>query len=492
MRFLDFLRLVGLALFASALLMLSGCGGGSGSSSSLTGTTTKHAALTGTVQAPSSQTRGVKAAHSRDTTDPLVPVPGASVSLINLDDTSTPGGKVVDTATTGPDGSYAFSNITPGTNYQVEATKAVGDKTLKLDAIVTAPTTDSNAPAAAPVTHDLTPVSTVAAVTTLKQAAALDQADPTAKHSDLQAVADDLAQKRAASTAPLPDLTNSASVASDANALKQAAAPQGSYAGMALTTAVSSGNTNQKVGDTTRLASLIDSTGNFLVVAIPDKTKNGNGNNSNGNGNNSNGNGNNSGGNGGNGNNSGANNGNGSNGSNGQHDDGKDGNFAIGTVTSDGVVTAVTKDGGIKISGLFTAGVGSGVWQRTDGSQSGTWTLTLLKQPYSGLYSGKYVSTTNTSGPGGGKGDFAILVLDDNTLFISGASHDSGGPITGTGTANSTGAITFQVSDTYGAMVTGSGQIDLTNHSVSGTWSSSAGDMGTFMGRANRADNSDL
>lgn len=144
MRLLEFLRLVGLALFVGGFMMLGGCGGGS--STALTGPTTKHAALTGKVQAPASQTRGVKATRTRDTADPLVPVAGASVSLINLDDTSKPGGKVVDSATTGADGSYAFSTITPGTNYQVEATKAIGGKTLQLDAIVTAPATNSMQP----------------------------------------------------------------------------------------------------------------------------------------------------------------------------------------------------------------------------------------------------------------------------------------------------------------------------------------------------------
>lgn len=322
------------------------------------------------------------------------------------------------------------------------------------------------------MTHDLTPVTTVAAVTTLQQVAALQQADPTAKHNDLQAVADDLAQKRAASTAPLPDLTDPASVASDASALKQASAPEGSYAGTATTTAVAA-NSNQKLGGTQHLAALIDGTGKFLVVAMHDPSQkspqndNNNGNNTNGNNPNSNGNGGDSHGN----------------------NDGKDGNFATGTVTADGVVTAITKDGSVKVTGLFTAGVGSGTWQRTDGSAGGTWTLTLLKQPYSGLYSGKYASNTD----GGGKGDFAILVLDDNTLFISGAGYNNqGGPISGTGSANSTGAITFQVTDATGTTVTGSGQIDLTNHSLSGTWTSTSGETGTFTGRANHADNADL
>ena len=508
-----FVRLSGCGLaLGCASFALQGCGGGSAS----TGTTTR-AALTGTVTAPQSQTRGAKS--TRDT-DPLIPVQGASVSLVNLDDPTTTGGSVVGTTTTGANGSYSFPTVVPGTNYKIEATKAIGGRTLKLDAIVTAPAADtgSGSVPSAPVAHDLTPTSTVAAVTTLQQIAVLKSVDPTAKNSNLQAIADDLAKKRDDAHLPPPDLTDPNAVAAAVTTLKQSAAPQGSYAGTAVTTAAAAGSTGDTVGETNRLAAQIDVAGKFFLIAMPGDKTSTTATGSNGNG--------------------------GSTGSNGNDtgtSSGKDNSdFAIGTVTADGIVNATTKNGKVRITGLFTGGIGVGTWSQTDGSASGTWSLTLLTKTYSGLYAGKHytdVQSTNqgsnsgngansTSGGNGGNGangsgsnggngngdtggsssggsnggsgngnggsnDFALVVLDDGTCYIMGSNGSGNQPIIGTGTVSSAGVLAFQIKNQDGTVVTGTGQID-TAHKVTGTYSDTSGEQGHFAGRSNHADTSDL
>ena len=479
---MNFRLLVGgaaLGLTGTLGLALTGCGGGGSASAP---STTTRAALTGAVQAPLSQTRRV----SRDaSSDPLTAVPGATVTLFNLDDATVANG-VVGTTTTGADGSYSFPTVTPGANYKVEAVKTIGTKTLTLDAVVTAPDAPADGSAApALVAHDLTPNSTVAAVAIIQQAAALKAADPTSKHTNLQALADDLVKKRVADGTPPPDCTDPAAVSSDANTLKQATAPKGSYSGLATTTAVSAGNTNTKIGDATPLAAQIDAAGHFFLAAISNHsaqtpttgttsagTKSG---------------------------------------------DSSD-NFAVGSVTADGVVNATTKDGRIKAVGLFTSGVGTGTYRNVDGSESGTWSLTLLKSAYAGLYAGKYVSFaagssgngTGTGGNNGGetgggsgglnlgisgngvKSDFALLVRDDNTAIISGAGSDATPSIYATGSVSATGALTFTFKDSSGATVTGIGQIDAAAHTVSGSFATGAIASGQFAARSNHADTSDL
>ena len=514
----------GLAL-GGAALALQGCGGGS----SATGTTPR-AALTGTVTAPQSQTRGVKS--TRDA-DPLVPVAGASVSLVNLDDTTTAGGSIAGTTTTGANGSYSFPTVIPGTNYKIEATKAIGNKTLKLDAIVTAPAADtgsgSGAAPPAPVAHDLTPTSTVAAVTTLQQIAVLKSVDPTAKNNNLQAIADDLAKKRDDAHLPPPDLTDPDAVAAAVTTLKQSAAPIGSYAGTATTTVAAAGSNGDTVGGTNRLAAQIDVAGKFFLMALPgDKTSttatggNGSGGDTGSNGS-SNGNGGSSGGSG-----TGTATHGGDNGS----------DFAVGTVTADGIVNATTKNGKVKVTGLFTGGVGVGTWSQTDGSASGIWSLALLTKPYSGLYAGKHYTDvqgsnngsggngnnsgsgagSNNSGGSGGNGssntggsngssgagsngtgtagsggsdDFALLVLDNGTCYIMGSNGGGNQPTVGIGTVSSAGALTFQLKNDDGMVITGTGQIDAA-HRVTGTYSDTSGEAGHFAGRSNHADTSDL
>ena len=502
-------------------LTLAGCGGGSSAATSVT----RSPALSGAVQAPQSQTRSVS--RSAAAPDPLVPVSGATVTLVNLDDSTVANG-VVGTTTTGADGSYSFPTVTPGTNYKVEAVKTIGTKTLTLDAVVTAPA----APAAgttppAIVPHDLTPNSTVAAVAVIAQVAALKAADPTSKHTNLQALADDLVKKRVADNTPPPDCTNPAAVNSDANTLRQATAPKGSYSGLAITTAVSATNTGTKVGDTNQLAAQIDASGHFLVTALDNHQGSSTNNGTSGNGNNS-------------GAKGGSNNG-GATGTTTQGG-GDDSNFAFGTVTTDGIVNATTKNGHIKIVGIFNSGVGSGTYQSSDGSESGTWSLTLLKSKYAGLYAGKYVSfnSGNTTGGGNGngsggntgngggsgngtgngsgdgtgsgtgsgsggsgslnltissdgvKGDFALLVLDDNTAIISGAGSATTSSVYGTGTVSATGVLTFTVTDGSGGVSTGTGQIDPVAHTVTGTYTVGAVEGGQFAGRSDHADTSDL
>lgn len=503
-------------------LTLAGCGGGSAAS---TGTTTRAAALTGTVQAPQSQSRGVSRVAGA-TPDPLVPISGATVTLVNLDDSTIANG-VVGTTTTGGDGSYSFPTVIPGTNYKVEAVKTIGTKTLTLDAVVTAPAAPAagtTAPAIVP--HDLTPNSTVAAVAVISQVAALKAADPTSKHTNFQALADDLVKKRVADNTPPPDCTDPAAVSNDAKSLKQATAPKGSYSGLAIVTSVSAANTNTKIGDTNQLAAQIDAAGHFFVTALSNhnKSTSTSGTTTGASG---------SGATGGSGNS-----GNGNSGSNGSGDDS---NFAIGTVTTDGIVSATTKNGHIKIVGIFNSGVGSGTYQSSDSSESGTWSLTLLKSKYAGLYAGKYVSfnsgntvgggtgtggdtgsgngngtgsggnTGDGSGSGAGagsnggsggvnltissngvKGDFALLVLDDNTVIISGSGSATTRSVYGTGTVSASGAVTFTVSDGSGATVTGAGQIDAIARTVSGTFNTSSAETGQFAGRSDHADTSDL
>ncbi len=476
-----------LGLTGTLCLTLAGCGGGG---SAVSGGTTRSAGLTGGVQAPQSQTRGV----SRVANDPLVAVPGATVTLVNLDDSTVANG-VVGTTTTGADGAYSFPTVIPGTNYKVEAVKTIGTKTLTLDAVVTAPTpaADGTTPAATP--HDLNPNSTVAAVAVIAQVAALKAADPNSKHANLQSLADDLVKKRVADNTPPPDCTNPAAVSSDANALRQATAPKGSYSGLATVTVVSAANTKSKIGDTTLLAAQIDASGKFFVAALDNHTGQSK-------------------------TTAAATGTNGTATQNGNDSPGD--NFAVGTVTPDGVVSATTKNGKIKIAGLFTAGAATGTYQSADGSESGTWSLSLLKNTYAGLYAGKYVSFnsggttgggtgTGTGGNGAGSGgatgsgglnlgissdgvksDFALLVRDDNTLIISGAGSATTRSIYGAGTVSAKGAVTFTFSDSSGATVTGTGQIDATAHTLTGTFSTGTIESGQFAARSDHADTTDL
>ena len=500
-----------LALTGALGLTLAGCGGGGSAAT----TTTRAAGLTGAVQAPQSQTRGASRVAATTTSDPLVPIPGATVTLVNLDDATVANG-VVGTTTTNANGSYSFPTVTPGTNYKLEAVKTIGSKTLTLDAVVTAPTPAADGTTAPAVPHDLTPNSTVAAVAVIAQAVALRAADPTSKHANLQSLADDLVKKRVADNTPPPDCTDPAAVSNDASALKQATAPKGSYTGLAITTAIAAGNTNTKLGDTTRLAAQVDASGHFFLAAIDDHTHSNSttatgttgttGTNT---------------GTSGSGNQSGS-------GSAGTSSGGNDSdNFAVGMVTSDGIVNATTKNGHIKIVGIFNAGVGTGTYQSVDGAESGTWSLTLLTSKYAGLYAGKYVSfdsgtttgggtgTGGNTGNGGGtgsgsgngtgsgglnlgisgggvKGDFALLVLDDNTAIISGAGSATSSSVYGTGTVSTAGVLTFTVKDDSGVIATGTGQLDAVAHTVTGTYAVGDVQNGQFSGRSDHADTSDL
>ena len=465
-------------------LGLTGCGGGGGSSVSATPPAAVRS-ISGLVQAPTSQTRSVTASA---VSDPVINIPGATVTLYNLDNNSTPGGTVLDTATTGADGKYAFPSsgktytVMPGTNYKIEATKSFGSKQLTLKAIVT-PAADSQVKDSP---HDLTPNSTVAAVAIIQQLTALRAADPTAKSIDLQKLADDLQKRRDDSNTPPVDCTNPDAVTNDANTLKQAAAPKGSYYGTAVVTTVAAGNTNDKVGDKIPLAAQVDASGHIFLVAIAQSgskttaaaTTTTGGTNS------------------------------GDNGDNGD-------NFALGSVTADGLVNATTKNGQVKLTGIFTSGAATGTWQQTDGSAKGTWTLGFLSKTYSGLYAGKYTVTHASSGNGGngtgsgtgsgnggtggvsigisstGSGDFALVVLDDNTALIYGAGVNSGSSLSGAGTISGSGVLTFTI-NSNGSVITGAGQINPDTHSATGTLTGTKGEAGTFFGRANNADNSDL
>ena len=333
-----------------------------------------------------------------------------------------------------------------------------------------------------------------------------------------------------------PDCTNPDAVSSDANTLRQATAPKGSYSGLAITTAVSASNTDTKIGDTSQLAAQVDASGHFLVTALDNHQGNSTNNGTSGSSN------------------KGSNSGSGNSGT-GTQGGGDDSNFAFGTVTPDGIVNATTKNGHIKIVGIFTSGVGAGTYQSSDGSESGTWSLTLLQSKYAGLYAGKYVSfnagnttgggtgdnggntggntgggtgtgsggntgdgtgTGNGTGNGSGghtgdgsgsiggsgglnisisgggvKGDFALLVLDDNSVIISGSGSATTNSVYGTGTVSDTGVLTFTVTD-GSATAAGTGQIDPVAHTVTGTYAVGAVEDGQFAGRSDHADTSDL
>ena len=76
-----------LGLAGTLGLTLAGCGGGS---SAAVTTPARAPALIGAVQAPQSQTRGISRVPT--TNDPLVPVTGATVTLVNIDDSTTANG----------------------------------------------------------------------------------------------------------------------------------------------------------------------------------------------------------------------------------------------------------------------------------------------------------------------------------------------------------------------------------------------------------------
>src|SRR5205814_9645841 len=108
----------------------------------------------------------------------------------------------------------------------------------------------------------------------------------------------------------------------------------------------------------------------------------------------------------------------------------------------------------------------------------------LLTDPLAGLYAGKYTNPDNT------KGDFAAVILDDHTVTVTGHGSD-GSAFYGTGTVDAGGQMTFTLTDSSGATITGTGKIDPTAGSLEGDWSG-GGNAGRFVGRRTTADTSDL
>ncbi len=489
-------------LTAAAILMaipavsLMGCGNGS----STTAAVVSRSAITGLVSAPQSLTR---AAHkiTRAGADPIVPVPGANVSLIDLDTPDPTGhntsGKPVANTTTDGQGSYSFSGVTPGKNYKIEATKSVTGGTLTLSAIVSPPLVVPGS--TAPPPRNLDPDTTVAAAYAEDLHKSLKSVDADGASSNLQDIAAELEKKRKAENAPPPDLTDPASVTAAVVTLKAEVAPIGSYSGTASSTDGSASKTMQ-------LAALIGANGKFFMIALnPDQgNKNGSGNNGNGgtgtgtgsgsndnsgNGNNGNGNDNPGTGSGtspgtgtGNGAPTGGSGGSGNGGGNGNGDND---NFAVGTIDTNGVVNATTKNGNVIIQGLFTGSVGVGTWKRSDGKEKGIWSLNKQTSTFGGLYAGKYTGADSNNG------DFALLVNDDGTVWISSGGNQTGNTgAAGKGSIDSAGIVAFTLSSGDGSSVTGSGHITAQANVVEGTWHDSQGNSGTFRGSRAQPDTS--
>jgi hypothetical protein len=375
------------------------------------------------------------------------------VTLTNVDSGQTTG-----TTTTDGSGNYSFPTLTPGANYEIQATKPVTGGTLTLSAILTP--LDST-----PHQRNLDPDSTVAAQAAKEGHDALKTADPTGANGDLETVAMELEHRRKEMNAPPPDLTNPDAVKQASDDLKQQNAADGTYYG------------NYSGDDSGTIAALIKN-GHFYMVTLPKTpatkaagrvdlppapptlTAPASG-----------------------ADNSAATNG--------------EKHIAIGMVDANGVLTAHTPT--IKISGIFSGNVGSGTWMTADGTRKGTWQLNKLTDPLSGLYVGHHSTTldmppappinggTPPPPPGGQSagtgqgGDFAVLVLDDHSLVVFvGNSHSDLVQLTGTGTVDSSGAVQYTITDGKTFTITGMGQI--TGNQITGTYSTAANETGQFTG----------
>lgn len=425
-------------------LWLVGCGtGGSaatGGSLVIGGT---RAAISGTVTAPADVTRAAKERVRAE----LVPVADGAVTLINLDNGQTEG-----TTSTNSAGQYSFETAHANTNYEIKCTKEVDGGTMTLSAIVF---TD-NDPADGTETRPLDPDSTVAAEVAKDQAEAIKAADPNAVIHDLAGIADEMEQKRKEIQAPPPDLTKMESVAAAGAELKLEVAPNGSYIGTAV-----GGK------ETIRLGALIKD-GKFFLLALAEKssssesttkkarTRGEDPNNSGNDGENQ-----------------------GAGGGHHQESDGTD--YAFGVVSLEGVLFAQAKDG-TKLTGVFVGKVGKGVWSSPDGD-SGTWSLEKTTNPFAGLYVGTHTGTEAGSGHTN-TGAFAALLFEDGTFALAGDDERSSGmKVVGTGTYDATGTLTITFNDSNdGGNGNFTANAHITGDDLSGTWSSSDGESGTWNG----------
>jgi len=463
-----FLTGIALSLVGSAIV---GCG--SGGSAPLISAPSR-AALTGQVLIPQSQSRGV--AHKGRDAATLEPLTGATVTL-------SPVGSSTPTATTTTDasGNYSFPTLTSGQDYEIHASKVSGSSTIALSAIVTAPPAGTTGTPVVPDKRNLDPDTTVATQAVKTQLAELLLADPTAKSTDLQTVCQEMEKKRKEAKTPAPDLTKPDAVAADSTALLAQTAPDGSYYG--AFTGDESGNIGAVIkGEQFFIMSISGPKAGGSKSAHrhnsrADTPPAGSGDNPNGPGNNS----------GSNANQGGSN--------TGTHGGG--GGFIIGRVNKKGILKADGKDG-MKLRGVFTGDVGTGTWDSGKGSK-GTWMLARLKDPQAGLYTGHYSatapgpvvsppadvttptkaagdSTTNLDPNGsnvtggnnggndngnssGGHGVFAVLILDDHSVIVVAGNSITGDVwLTGTGTIDATGLITFAIQDATGASISATGQ----------------------------------
>jgi hypothetical protein len=422
-------------------LWLTGCGGGGSAITGGSGGGTR-AAISGTVTAPADVTRAAK----ERTRAELVPVAGGAVTLINLDNGQTEG-----TTSTNSAGQYSFETALADTNYEIKCTKEVDGGTMTLSAIVSTDSDTTDGTESRP----LTPDSTVAAEVAKDQAEAIKSADPNAIIHDLAGIADEMEQKRKEIQAPPPDLTKIESVAAAGAELKQEVTPSGSYIGTAV------GGT-----ETIRLGALVKD-GKFFMLGLKESaTKKARTRNEDPNNGNSGGNGNENQGAGG--------------GPHHEHED--DGTrYAFGTVTPEGIVFAQTKNG-TKITGVFVGKVGKGVWESPEG-ESGTWSLEKTTNEFAGLYVGTHTGTEASSGHTN-TGAFAALLLDDGSFFLAGDDEQSHGmKVMGTGTYSATGELTITFnSGGNGGTETLTANAHITGDELSGTWSSSLGESGTWNG----------
>ncbi len=471
-----FLTGIVLSLVGSAIV---GCG--SGGSAPLVSASSR-AALTGQVLIPQSQKRGV--AHSGRDAATLEPLTGATVTLSSVGSTTPTA-----TTTTDASGNYSFPTLTPGQDYEIHASKTSGSSTIALSAIVTAPPASTPGTPVVPDKRNLDPDTTVATEAVKTQIAELQKADPTAKSTDLQTVCQDMEKKRKDAKTPAPDLTKPDAIAADSTALLAQTAPDGSYYG--AFTGDDSGNIGAVIkGEQFFIMSIQGAKASGSKSAHRHNSRSdtppSGGDSQTGAGN--------------------SNGGNQGNSPTGTHGGG--GGFIIGRVNKKGILKADGKDG-IKLRGVFTGDVGTGTWESNDGKK-GTWMLARLKDPQAGLYTGHYTATTpapvispptdgttptkaagdsttnpdpngsnvtggsNSGNNSGGHGVFAVLILDDHSVIVVAGNSVTGGVwLTGTGTIDTAGVITFSIQDSTGVNIGATGQAS--GDMLSGTYKTGDG-----------------
>jgi len=392
--------LMAIGLLAIGVLT-TGCGGG-GAGSVVPPPALLNAVLTGTVTVPSGRGRGTE-----------VPVPGATVRLFNPGTTDQAG----DAVTADVNGVYRFTAIpTPGAIYELRAEGTLDGVARRLRAIVR--TSPSAAPAT-PVQANLDAVATVAVDASLRRRLELVDSGSFTNPSgafDLADIFDDLhdeyERKLAAdSSLELPDCSDDSTISGSVDGLLTDLNGAGAYTG---TYSDAAGTVLGKFAAIVKEQSVM-----FVQLRTPlydDSYNDG-----------------------------------------GDDDYIEDHPVAYGLLEDNGIISTVTEDSKLQITGTFLAGVGMGEWENLETGDKGTWSVetpVTTVNAFDGVYGGAFSGDSS----GQGAGQFTLVIVGGNVSIFSFESL-SGFGLFGQGTVNAQGQISFRWQDLDGNTGTSTGSV---------------------------------